>query len=622
MCVAPIMGTPLARVYPMKGPMKRAFRTVAVATTVSTVLLIAWGGVVRATGSGDGCPDWPTCFGSWVPRLEYHTVIEYLHRFLAFLSASLSIVLAAIGAWSLVRGRARDVPRVAAWPAVVLAPLFLVQAAIGGWIIATHEDPGIVTLHFAVAFVVLALAVTIVVFAFLERPGGVRTYARLALVTAAATYALLLVGTYVRAEGAGLAFRDWPLMSGRLIPDLSQPGAGPMFAHRLLAIAVTSLVAWCVVRARTMRPRSPAIVGLSTLALVLLAAQIVVGGLNVVTELATWARAAHVAISALIWATVVALAAVAGREPPADLVRLAEVEAADRVDTPRSIEDTVRAYVALTKPRIIVLLLITTVPPMILAAGGLPNAWAVVATLIGGTMAAGAANACNMYLDRDIDEVMRRTRRRPLPHHDVQPDAALRFGFGLAALSFTFLAITVNVLAATLSLAAIAFYVFVYTMWLKRTTDQNIVIGGAAGAVPVLVGWAAVTGSIAWPAVVLFGIVFLWTPPHFWALAIRMRDDYAAASVPMLPVVRGEPEARRQIFLYSLVLFAATLVLVPVAPMGPIYLGTAVVLGGAFVFRALRLWREPSEARAWSLFKFSVVYLAALFAAVAIDALV
>src|SRR5512133_1863978 len=171
--------------------MKRAFRTVAVATAVSTVLLIAWGGVVRATGSGDGCPDWPTCFGSWVPRLEYHTVIEYLHRFLAFLSVSLSIVLAAMGWWSPARRRARDVPRLAAWLAVVLAPLFLVQAAIGGWIIATHEDPGVVTLHFAVAFVVLALCVTTTILAFLTEPGGERAYARLAGITAAATYALL-----------------------------------------------------------------------------------------------------------------------------------------------------------------------------------------------------------------------------------------------------------------------------------------------------------------------------------------------------------------------------------------------------------------------------------------------
>jgi heme o synthase len=606
--------------------MKRAFRTVAVATTVSTLLLIAWGGVVRATGSGDGCPDWPRCFGAWVPRLEYHTVIEYLHRFLAFLSATLSIVLAGLGGWSLFhgdRGPDRAVPRVPAWLAVVLAPLFLVQAAIGGWIIATHEDPGVVTLHFAVAFVVLALCITTTILAFLTEPGGERAYARLAAVTAAATYALLLVGTYVRAEGAGLAFRDWPLMSGRLVPDLSQPGAGPMFAHRLLAIVVTSLVAWCVVRARTMRPRSPLLVRTSTAALLLLVLQIVVGGLNVVTELATWARAAHVAVSAMIWATVVALAVVARREPPGDQIALAQVEEPiTETASTRSAGDTVRAYVALTKPRIIVLLLITTVPPMMLAVHGFPNAWVVLATLIGGTLAAAAANACNMYLDRDIDEVMRRTRRRPIPRHAIQPDAALRFGFVLAAVSFAFLALTVNVLAATLSLAAIAFYVFVYTMWLKRSTDQNIVIGGAAGAVPVLVGWAAVTGTIGWPAVVLFVVVFLWTPPHFWALATRMRDDYAAASVPMLPVVRGEAEARRQILLYSLVLFAATLVLVPVASMGPIYLGTAIVLGGAFVFRALRLWREPSDARSWGLFKFSVLYLGALFAAVAIDALV
>jgi protoheme IX farnesyltransferase len=607
--------------------MKRAFRILAVATTVFTVLLIAWGGIVRATGSGDGCPDWPTCFGSWVPRLEYHTVIEYLHRLLAFISASLSIALAVVGAWSLARGQedpSGRVPRPAAWLAVGLVPLFVLQAAIGGWIIATHEDPGVVTLHFAVAFVVLAVAVTIMVLALLTEPGGVRSYARLTVDTAAATYALLLVGTYVRAEGAGLAFRDWPLMGGRLIPDLSQPGARPMFVHRLLAIVVTSLVAWCVVRARTMRPRSRLLTRLSTLALLLIVVQIAVGGLNVVTELATWARATHVAISALIWATMVALAVVARRDPPADLVRLAEADAADTTETAtgRTLQDTVRAYAALTKPRIILLLLITTIPPMILAAGGFPGAWLVIATLIGGTMAAGAANACNMYLDRDIDQVMRRTRRRPLPRHAIQPDAALRFGFGLAAVSFTFLAITVNVLAATLSLAAIAFYVFIYTMWLKRSTTQNIVIGGAAGAVPVLVGWAAVTGALAWPAVVLFGVVFLWTPPHFWALAIRMRDDYAAASIPMLPVVRGENEARRQIFLYALVLFGATLVLVPVASMGPIYLVTAVVLGGTFVYRALRLWREPSDAKAWGLFKFSVLYLAALFAAVAIDALV
>jgi protoheme IX farnesyltransferase len=236
-------------------------------------------------------------------------------------------------------------------------------------------------------------------------------------------------------------------------------------------------------------------------------------------------------------------------------------------------------------------------------------------------MAAGSANAINCYLDRDIDEVMRRTRRRPLPAHAVAPERALAFGYALGAISFFFLAIAVNVLAASLALSAIAFYVFVYTMWLKRTSVQNIVIGGAAGAVPALVGWAAVTGTVGLPAWVLFAIVFVWTPPHFWALAMRYRGDYAAAGVPMLPVVRGHAETRRQILRYSLVLFATSLVLVPLGHMGPVYAATAVVLGGWFVWRALQLWREATPAEPMRLFRFSIAYLGVLFAAVAVDAL-
>jgi heme o synthase len=395
---------------------------------------------------------------------------------------------------------------------------------------------------------------------------------------------------------------------------------------------VVALVAWTAVRARIMQPRSPLLVRISTVAVVLLVAQVIVGALNVLTELATVPRALHVALSAVIWATVVTLAVAARYEPrhsvpeqePSSDALTNDAEAASRDGA--SWRDTVGAYTALTKPRIIVLLLITTVPAMILAAARLPSPelpslWLVVATLVGGTLAAGSANAINMYLDRDIDDVMRRTRRRPLPSHRIEPDDALRFGFVLGAVSFAFLAITTTVLAAILALSAIAFYVFVYTMWLKRTTDQNIVIGGAAGAVPVLVGWSAVTGGLAWPAVVLFAVIFVWTPPHFWALAMRVRDDYAAAGIPMMPVVRGETETRRHIFLYSLVLFGVTLLLVPVASMGPIYATTAVVLGGAFVYRALGLWRSPSNDRAWRLFKFSILYLGALFVAVAVDAL-
>ena len=599
--------------------MKRTFRSLATATVVATLLLIAWGGVVRATGSGDGCPDWPQCFGSWIPRAEYHTLIEYTHRLLAFLAGSLTLALGLTGVWSLIRRGPVD--RLAAAMSAVLLPLFVAQAAIGGWIIASRQDPGVVTIHFAVAFLVLGLAVAIASRTRVSEGSGDASYARLTAATATVTYALLLVGTYVRAEGAGLAFRDWPLMGDTIVPDLDRPGAVAMFAHRLLAIVVVSLFVWCVVRARTMRPRAQRLVRLSTLALALLIAQILVGGANVLTELATWARATHVALSALIWATIVALAVVARSDPAGRRAIEAGTPRAGTTAAP-DLGDTVRAYVALTKPRIIVLLLIITVPAMVLATGAWPPLWLILATLIGGALAAGAANAINMYLDRDIDEVMRRTRQRPLPGHLIDPEAALRFGFLLAVGSYAFLALTVNVLSAALTLSAIAFYVFVYTMWLKRSTDQNIVIGGAAGAVPVLVGWAAVTGSVALPAVVLFAVVFVWTPPHFWALALRIRDDYAVAGVPMLPVVRGDDETRRQIFLYSLVLFAVTMLLVPVAAMGPVYVATAIALGGAFVYRCLVLWRDPTDDRSWRVFTFSMVYLAGLFVAVALDALV
>ena len=432
-----------------------------------------------------------------------------------------------------------------------------------------------------------------------------------------------MVGTFVRAKGAGLAFTDWPLMNGRLVPALGG-AATTMFAHRVLAALVFVLVLYVVVRARTMSHRSKDLVVLSTTAGVLFVAQILVGAAQVWTRLKPWAVTLHVALSVLIWATLVTLATVARRiGVPRDGEALpaspAPEEAGD--ETPTPFNDKVTAYYRLTKPEIIFLLLVTTVPAMFLAAHHVPSLWLILATLIGGTLAAGSANAINQYLDRDIDEKMKRTRRRPLPSNAVTPDQALRFGFVLGAISFFFLATTVNVLAAELSLSAIAFYVFVYTMWLKRTTTQNIVIGGAAGAVPALVGWAAVTGSLAPPAWVLFAIVFMWTPPHFWALAMRYRGDYAAAGVPMLPVVKGEEETRRQIFLYSLVLFAVTLLLVPVGHMGLVYLLTALGLGGAFVYRALRLWRLGDPARSWGLFKFSIWYLAALFAAVAVDAL-
>lgn len=284
----------------------------------------------------------------------------------------------------------------------------------------------------------------------------------------------------------------------------------------------------------------------------------------------------------------------------------------------------VKAYVALTKPRIIELLLVTTVPTMFVAQRGWPNLGLIIATLIGGTLAAGGANAFNMVIDRDIDAIMERTKGRPLVTGAMSPRAATIFAFAIEIASFVVLAVWVNFLSAWLALAATAFYVFIYTLWLKRRSKQNIVIGGAAGAVPVLIGWSAVTNSLNWTPVVLFAVIFIWTPPHFWALAVRYRDDYEAADVPMLPVVASLRRTTLEILIYTIVLWACSLLVGPVAQLGWIYAIGALLLGGFFTYDAVGLYRlarkdQADVARAMRLFHFSITYLTALFVLMAVD---
>lgn len=279
------------------------------------------------------------------------------------------------------------------------------------------------------------------------------------------------------------------------------------------------------------------------------------------------------------------------------------------------------AYLALTKPRIIELLLVTTVPTMVLAEGGWPSFSLMVITLVGGTLAAGGANAFNMYIDRDIDRLMSRTQGRPLVTGVVTPRAALVFAALLEICAFVVLAAGANVLAACLALSATLFYVFVYSLWLKRTSKHNIVIGGAAGAVPVLVGWAAVTNSLSWAPVILFLVIFFWTPPHFWALAIRHADDYRAAGVPMLPVVASLNETIRSMLTYTVILVLTTLALIPIAGMGWVYGIAALVSGVAFIVGTIRLGGDPSEAHSMRLFSFSITYVTVLFLALTVDVL-
>ena len=280
---------------------------------------------------------------------------------------------------------------------------------------------------------------------------------------------------------------------------------------------------------------------------------------------------------------------------------------------------TARAYFDLTKPRIIPLLLLTTLAAMMVAAHGMPDLALVAATLAGGALSAGAANTFNCFIDRDIDGMMGRTSLRPIPAGLITPWRAVGFGVLLTVLSTLVLGLLVNWLAALLAFCGLLYYVLVYSCWLKRSTPSNIVIGGAAGAVPPLVGWAAVTGEVSLLAVYLFAVIFFWTPPHFWALALLIRREYEKARIPMLPIVKGEAETRRQILMYSLWLVAFTLVVVVVQQVGVFYFVAAGILGGLFLYHAVRLMREASALAARRLFRYSILYLALLFTALVVD---
>ena len=606
------------------------FQKLAATTLGTAILLVTIGVIVRATDSGLGCPDWPLCHGQLLPPLDDPKAwIEWIHRTVAAI-IGFEILGLAVLAWVDHRDRGSLL-----WPTLAAVVLVGFQAWLGRETVRLGNSGESVTAHLAAAMLLVALLVFVTVRAgFPARVGGwggSQRFTLLAAFTTLATFALLLFGSHVTATDTALVFPDWPLMNGSLIPPLTELTSAHVLHRWVAAVVGAIVVALAIVAWRTQRDE-PAIVRLAVGAAVLFAIQVAIGGLQVLTRLSAWTQTLHLALGAVILATLVGLTVTSYYA--ARMVRTGGQRAPETgTGVPRTTGDRIRAYVALTKPRIIELLLVTTVPAMVLATRWVPGidwgdwGWKVAWTLIGGTLAAGSANAINCYLDRDIDSLMARTRRRPLPAHQVEPENAVIFGVALGVISFVLMAWTINLLAAFLTLLAIAFYVVVYTMLLKRSTPQNIVIGGAAGALPPVIGWAAVTGDVGIPALILFALVFYWTPPHFWALSLRIRKDYAAAGVPMLPVVRGIPETTRQIALYTLLMVAISLVLWPVARMGLIYLGAAVGLGAVFIWQAYALWRrgsseEASTQGAISLYRYSISYLSLLFVAIAVDALV
>jgi heme o synthase len=622
------------------------FQRLAAATVVTVFLLVTIGVVVRATGSGEACPHWPGCFpGQFLPGLDAdgHVWIEWIHRTVAALIGLLTLAMAIV-AWRDHRDR-----RSIVWPAIGAVVLVGFQAWLGQETVRLGNSGPSVTAHLATAMALVGLLVYLLVRAWyparLPSRGASQRFTLIATFGAAATFVLLLFGSNVTAQGAALVFSDWPLMNGSIqaIGPTTPPDLAPLYAahelHRYAAAVVFLILAGVAVAAWRLRASRPGQARLAILLLGLYVAQVIVGGLQVLTQLAPWTQTLHVAFGALIWGGTAGLAIWSYYQARSEaVVTSGAIEggraAADPADGGRrTVRDTVTAYVALTKPRIIELLLVTTVPAMVLATRFVPGIelgdWLrlTIWTVVCGTLAAGSANAINQYLERDIDGLMARTRRRPLPADQVPPEHAMLFGIALGVVSVGAMAWAVNLVAAALTLLAIGFYVVIYTMLLKRTTPQNIVIGGAAGALPPVIGWAAVTGNVGLPALILFLVVFYWTPPHFWALALRIRGDYAAAKIPMLPVVRGIAETSRQIGLYTVLLVALTLVFALVANMGPLYIAAASILGAIFLYRAWILWRqgtspERSTAEAIRLYRYSITYLTLLFLAIAIDGFV
>ena len=606
----------------------RLLARLAAVGSVLTVGLIVLGGVVRITGSGMGCGDhWPRCNGEWFPPLDFATAIEISHRWVAALVSVAVLVVAAV---ALRRHRA-DPSLVR--PAVAAAVLLVVQVLLGAVTVKLELPPSVVIVHFANAMLLLAcLVVTAVRARAARRPAPEirHRHHRLVHVTAGLGFIVILFGAKVANLNAGWVCRGFPLCEGAgLLPPDAALGT-LHWLHRILAFSFAALAIVLVTRLARgpLRTAAHAVAGLTVL-------QIVVAAAMVLMILPPALRAAHILVGALVWVALVAMVVVSGETaeaggraeelesgsvPAEDRPLAARTLATDDSRSPVRSPSLLRDLVTLTKPRIISLLLVTTVAPMFITDRGVPPLSLVLWVMLGGYLMAGGANAINMWFDRDIDTRMTRTRLRPIPSGRIAPAVGLAFGIGLGAMAFAIFYRLVNPLSAWLALGGLLFYVVIYTMWLKRSTAQNIVIGGAAGAFPPLVGWASVTGSLDLAAIYLFAIIFYWTPPHFWALALVKQGEYARAGVPMMPVAHGERRTKVEMLLYTIFLLPLTVLPAFFGALGWFYLAAAILLGARLLWYCIQLLRETGVTpTAWRMYRYSLVYLALLFVAMGVD---
>jgi protoheme IX farnesyltransferase len=593
------------------------FRWLALAAAGAVLALVIFNGQLRVEGGAACIGYWPLCNGQWLTPLTRFNWNEIGFRVAAGLALPLILGLAAI-AWREYR-RVRWV----LWPASLAVAVVLIQFLLG----LLPPQPALHVLNAAVSLSLLALLTTATVVAFQlrrhPRLGEALIHfdvvSGLAGAAMLAVFALHLLGSAVAAFSLRTACPDWPMCSATGFPET--PLGWLAVIHRVVALVAGLLLLGSMARAWQLRRENTAVVVAATLAGAFFAGQILISAANVSNGFPIRLNGLHSATGILIWVSALVFAVLAFQ-----YVRLSPLTArapawlpAQAALQPVQIRTLLLDYLMLTKPIIMVLLLITTAAAMVLAGHDWPPLDLFLFTMLGGGLASGGASALNQVIDRDLDKHMARTSRRPLAQGRVSYAEGLAFGLALTVLAYYVLAAFVNEAAAFWAMVGSVYYVIGYSILLKKSTPQNIVIGGGAGAIPPLVGWAAVSGGVGLPALFLFALIFFWTPPHFWALSLLKKNDYARAGVPMLPVVMGEAETRRQIVWYTVVLVALTLLFTPARVAGTVYLVGAAALGLGFLAHAVWLYRSPSNKVAWRLYKYSSYYLALIFAVLVVD---
>lgn len=597
-------------------------RRLLLVTAILAFALLVLGVILRVSDAANSCLDWPTCSGSLVESFDSPAFLPYIHRLLAALTG-IGLMASMIFAWRQYRNLSWLV-----YPLTAAVSLMAAQIFLGRLFAIQGGQPFLSALHFALAMAVLGLAVLVAVLTYwlsygsrnlLEPNSGLKLtlkfkslFGRFSLWTLAAVMLLFISGTLVSASGANAACQGWPLCeAGDTLGWIN-------LVHRVITLGTGLMVIGLLVQAwRTQRSQTAILVS-TTAASVLFFSQALMGSVEAAQAYPPYLIGLHIATAGAVWVAFIVQVSLVGVANRSTSEEVDEAKAWKERDSRVLLKD----YLMLTKPIVVALLLVTTFAGMVVGAQSWPSLQLVFWTMVGGFLAAGGSGAINQYIDRFDDRKMQRTAQRPLPAGRLTPGEGLAFGVAATLASFYLMVAMVNFLAALLTLAGIIYYVLLYSMLLKKTTVQNIVIGGGAGAIPPLVGWAAATGSLNVPALFLFAVVFMWTPPHFWALALVRKNDYARAGVPMLPVVRGEKETRWQIFLYTIELVVLTLVLPLFGLGGGIYFVAAIVLGGLLLMSAWRVWRGEGNKVAWKMYRHSSMYLAFLFLALMVDALV